>query len=219
MLLGYNTGALLSLAAQVRKTPRRPRSWANSSLLSLYSHRNARASVHLLGQPNTFLAAGLGRRVLRPAVRPRGVLHLSGQPRARPRVRRVRGTAARPPRASLSKRIGASVSEATVRPDPPRSTSASACSSSACCSSPGRRRRCAQCWLSLVLHAVATPVHRTIPAAAAACCPDMHDKRETQNAGPPHCAQSVMQTQSAARQLPCADEPDGCPARRPRAQT
>ena len=28
-------------ATKVRKTPCRPRSWANSSLLQLYSHRNA----------------------------------------------------------------------------------------------------------------------------------------------------------------------------------
>jgi hypothetical protein len=41
---------------QVRKTPSRPRSCANFRLLWLYSHRNARASSHLLGQPNTFLA-------------------------------------------------------------------------------------------------------------------------------------------------------------------
>jgi hypothetical protein len=41
---------------QVRKTPSWPRSWANFSLLSLYSHRNTWASLHLLGQPNTFLA-------------------------------------------------------------------------------------------------------------------------------------------------------------------
>jgi hypothetical protein len=31
-------------AAQVRKTPSWPRSWANLSLLSLYSHWNARAN-------------------------------------------------------------------------------------------------------------------------------------------------------------------------------
>ena len=32
------------------------RSWANFSLLQLYYHRNAWANLHLLGQPNTFLA-------------------------------------------------------------------------------------------------------------------------------------------------------------------
>jgi hypothetical protein len=43
---------------QMRKTASRPRSWANFSLLSLCSHRNAWANLHLLGQPNTFFAAG-----------------------------------------------------------------------------------------------------------------------------------------------------------------
>ena len=42
---------------KVRKMPSWPRSWANFSLLQLYSHRNAWANLHLLGQPNTFLAA------------------------------------------------------------------------------------------------------------------------------------------------------------------
>jgi hypothetical protein len=41
----------------VRTTPCRPRSWANSSFLQLYPHRNAWANLHLLGQPNTVLAA------------------------------------------------------------------------------------------------------------------------------------------------------------------
>jgi hypothetical protein len=41
---------------QVRKTPSWPRSWANFSLLCLYSRRNAWANLRLLGQPNTFLA-------------------------------------------------------------------------------------------------------------------------------------------------------------------
>jgi hypothetical protein len=40
----------------VRKMPSWPRSWANFSLLQLYSHRNAWANLHLVGQPNTFLA-------------------------------------------------------------------------------------------------------------------------------------------------------------------
>jgi hypothetical protein len=44
------------LRTRVRKTPSWPRNWANFSFLSLYSHRNARANLHLLGQPNTFLA-------------------------------------------------------------------------------------------------------------------------------------------------------------------
>ena len=50
----YPTG--LVQGPKVRKTPSWPRSWANFSLLSLYSHRNARANVHLLGQPNIFIA-------------------------------------------------------------------------------------------------------------------------------------------------------------------
>ena len=46
---------------QVRKTPSWPRSWANFSLANfslsyLCSHRNAWANLHLLGQPNIFLA-------------------------------------------------------------------------------------------------------------------------------------------------------------------
>jgi hypothetical protein len=45
------------LAAKVRKTPSWPRSWANFNFLSLYPRRNAWANLHLLGQPNTFLAA------------------------------------------------------------------------------------------------------------------------------------------------------------------
>jgi hypothetical protein len=45
-------------ALQVRKAPSRPRSWANLSLLPLYSRRNAQANLQLLGQPNTVLAAG-----------------------------------------------------------------------------------------------------------------------------------------------------------------
>jgi hypothetical protein len=44
---------------KVRKTPSWPRSWANFSLLELYSHWNAPNNMHLLGQPNTFLAQGL----------------------------------------------------------------------------------------------------------------------------------------------------------------
>ena len=43
---------------QVRQTPAWPRSWANFSFFSfqLYSHRNVRANLHLLGQPDTFIA-------------------------------------------------------------------------------------------------------------------------------------------------------------------
>jgi hypothetical protein len=45
---------------KVRKAPSWPRSWANFSLLQLYSHRGAWANLHLLGQPDTFLAADPG---------------------------------------------------------------------------------------------------------------------------------------------------------------
>jgi hypothetical protein len=48
-------GGSIDQVTQVRKTPSWPRSWANFSLLSLYSHGNARANLHLLGQPNSFL--------------------------------------------------------------------------------------------------------------------------------------------------------------------
>jgi hypothetical protein len=43
--------------SQVKNISSWPRSWANFSLFWLYSHRNAWANLHLLGQPNTFLAA------------------------------------------------------------------------------------------------------------------------------------------------------------------
>jgi hypothetical protein len=51
--------------AQVRKTPSWPRSWANFSLLWLYSYRNAWTNLHFLGQPNTFLVIRGGRAALR----------------------------------------------------------------------------------------------------------------------------------------------------------
>jgi hypothetical protein len=38
---------------KLRKTPCRPRSWPNSSLLYPYSHGNARANLHRLGRPDT----------------------------------------------------------------------------------------------------------------------------------------------------------------------
>ena len=50
---------------QVNKTPSWPRSWANSSLLQLYSHRNAWANLHPQAQPNTFHATEAVRRILR----------------------------------------------------------------------------------------------------------------------------------------------------------
>ena len=55
---GPGAGVYGLLDQQVRKTPSWPRSWANYSLLQLYSHRNAWANLHLMGQPNTFLATG-----------------------------------------------------------------------------------------------------------------------------------------------------------------
>ena len=45
------------LGYQVRTTPSWARSWANSRLLWLYPHQNAWANLHLLDQPNAFLAA------------------------------------------------------------------------------------------------------------------------------------------------------------------
>ena len=53
----YRVTGMVHFVEQVRKTPSWPRSWANFSLLWLYSHNNAWANLHLLGQPNTFLAA------------------------------------------------------------------------------------------------------------------------------------------------------------------
>jgi hypothetical protein len=47
---------------KVRKTPSWPRSWVNTSLLQLYSHRNAWANLRLLGQPDTFLAKEAERK-------------------------------------------------------------------------------------------------------------------------------------------------------------
>ena len=69
-----------SSPSQVRKLPSWPRSWANCSLLQLYSQRNAWANLHILDQPNTFLApAGatetsgrVQRRQHLPAGRPAG---------------------------------------------------------------------------------------------------------------------------------------------------
>ena len=49
-------GGVRGAATQVRKMPSWPINWANFSLLKLRSRRNARASSHLLGHPNTLLA-------------------------------------------------------------------------------------------------------------------------------------------------------------------
>jgi hypothetical protein len=62
-------GALALATNQVRKTSSRPRSWANFDLFYLYSHRNARANWHILGQPNTFIAPVRRARLGLTAVR------------------------------------------------------------------------------------------------------------------------------------------------------
>jgi hypothetical protein len=54
---------------QVKKTPSLPRSLTNFSHLQLYSHMNAWANLHLLGQPNTFLAPEPLPRARQPAGR------------------------------------------------------------------------------------------------------------------------------------------------------
>ena len=41
---------------RVRRTPSWPRSWANFSLLQLYSNTNAWDNLHRLGRPNTLLS-------------------------------------------------------------------------------------------------------------------------------------------------------------------
>jgi hypothetical protein len=64
-LLDWRSGA------KVRQTPSWPRSWANFSLLWLYSRRNAWANLHFLGQPNTFLAEGQQLRRALPRLRRR----------------------------------------------------------------------------------------------------------------------------------------------------
>jgi hypothetical protein len=53
--LGYS-GVYQFVTTKVRETPSWPGSWANSSPFSLYSHRNAWANVHLLGQPDAVLS-------------------------------------------------------------------------------------------------------------------------------------------------------------------
>ena len=76
-------GGQTARGPRVRETPSWPRSWANLSLLSLCSHRNARASVHLLGQPDTLLAPACRRRGAKTKGRaaPRaGVARVRGQP-------------------------------------------------------------------------------------------------------------------------------------------
>jgi hypothetical protein len=55
---------LAELLTQVRRTPSWPKSWANFSLLQLYSYLNVWANLRPLGQPDTFIAAD--RRRARP---------------------------------------------------------------------------------------------------------------------------------------------------------
>jgi hypothetical protein len=62
---GICTGGSTRLACQVRKTPSWPRE--DFSLLSLYSHRNTWVNLHILSQPNTFLAPAAGGRHVLPA--------------------------------------------------------------------------------------------------------------------------------------------------------
>ena len=51
-------------------TPSWPRSWANFSLLQLYSHRNARANFHRLRQPDPGLGSGPSRHTRSSRPRP-----------------------------------------------------------------------------------------------------------------------------------------------------
>jgi hypothetical protein len=56
---------ILSAKSQVRKMMSWSRSLANFSLLQPHSHWNARANLHLLGQPDTLLASAPGQPFLR----------------------------------------------------------------------------------------------------------------------------------------------------------
>jgi hypothetical protein len=84
---GMEPAERMAAFSQVSKPPGRPRSWFNSSILQLCSHRDARASLRILGQPETFLAP------VRPAALqctrgrdlPHGAAHRRGQLRADPR--------------------------------------------------------------------------------------------------------------------------------------
>jgi hypothetical protein len=57
-------GPQITFPSEKGAKPSWPRSWANFSPLWLYSHRIARANLHLLGRPNTVLALG-ARRIAR----------------------------------------------------------------------------------------------------------------------------------------------------------
>jgi hypothetical protein len=69
--LGELCRVQLQQQAKVRKTRSWPRSWANFSPLQLYSHRNAWANLHLLGQLDTFLGRRAWPRTGRPSGRSR----------------------------------------------------------------------------------------------------------------------------------------------------
>jgi hypothetical protein len=70
--LHYHTDEdFLQELLKVRKMPRWPRTWANVSLLYLYSNRDAWANLHSLGQPNTFLAQGPALRIFQRGARSR----------------------------------------------------------------------------------------------------------------------------------------------------
>jgi hypothetical protein len=60
-LLRHLQQAGAGAAAKVRKAPSWPRSWASFSLLSLYFHGNAWASLQFLGRPDTLLARRAAR--------------------------------------------------------------------------------------------------------------------------------------------------------------
>jgi hypothetical protein len=99
--------------APVSKTPSWPGSWASFRLLSLYAHRNAWASLHLLGRPNT-------QHLARSSV---GVVGAGcggscGEARARSQLSRC--TTAHPLCTGIAHVVGASASETTMRPDPRR---------------------------------------------------------------------------------------------------
>ena len=63
--------ALAGEEGQVRKTPCWPRSWANFSLLYLYSHMSAWANWRLLGRPDAFSRASSPPSTPRPPAAPR----------------------------------------------------------------------------------------------------------------------------------------------------
>jgi hypothetical protein len=69
----------MAFKPQVRKTASWPRSWANFSLLWLYSYWNAWSKLHLLGQPDTFPVQGELRADICCGLA-RALLHLGAHP-------------------------------------------------------------------------------------------------------------------------------------------